>query len=142
MAYIYNLILFFFFFAVSNFKILVSWTLTQMVRELITIQVGQCGNNIGNAFWNTAAKDHHLGKDSKFEGKIDDPEERKRLERIDVYYQEISPYKFIPRACLIDLEPNIIDNIKASPIGSTFKPDNICCGTQSAANNWFAKIYI
>jgi len=29
-----------------------------MPRELITIQVGQCGNQIGMGFWNLALKEH------------------------------------------------------------------------------------
>merc|ERR1719384_2141306 len=33
--------------------------------------------------------------------------------------------RFVPRACLVDLEPGIMDVIKASPMGALFKPDNI-----------------
>ena len=29
-----------------------------MPRELITIQVGQCGNQIGRQFWNLALQEH------------------------------------------------------------------------------------
>lgn len=29
-----------------------------MPRELITIQVGQCGNQIGHRFWELALKEH------------------------------------------------------------------------------------
>jgi tubulin epsilon len=29
-----------------------------MPRELITIQVGQCGNQIGHRFWDLALKEH------------------------------------------------------------------------------------
>ena len=29
-----------------------------MPRELITIQVGQCGNQIGMSFWDLALKEH------------------------------------------------------------------------------------
>lgn len=31
-----------------------------MPRELITIQVGQCGNQIGCRFWDLAVKEHKL----------------------------------------------------------------------------------
>ena len=34
-----------------------------MVREIVHLQVGQCGNQIGNIFWNTTCDEHHL--DSK-----------------------------------------------------------------------------
>ena len=39
-----------------------------MVREIVHVQVGQCGNQIGNAFWNTMSKEHMLAKDGKFTG--------------------------------------------------------------------------
>ena len=108
-----------------------------MVRELIHVQVGQCGNQIGNSFWSTMAKEHHLASDGKFEGKIDDNDEQQRLDKIDVYYQEASTYRYVPRACLVDLEPGTIDVIKSSSIGSAFKPDNMCFGASGAGNNWF-----
>eukprot|EP00484_Ammonia_sp_Unknown_P031073 CAMPEP_0197029492 /NCGR_PEP_ID=MMETSP1384-20130603/8929_1 /TAXON_ID=29189 /ORGANISM="Ammonia sp." /LENGTH=543 /DNA_ID=CAMNT_0042458669 /DNA_START=33 /DNA_END=1664 /DNA_ORIENTATION=- len=38
-----------------------------MVREIIHIQVGQCGNQIGNIFWNTTCEEHHLDELGKFE---------------------------------------------------------------------------
>ena len=38
-----------------------------MVREIIHIQVGQCGNQIGNIFWNTTCDEHHLDSLGKFE---------------------------------------------------------------------------
>lgn len=31
-----------------------------MVREIVHLQVGQCGNQIGNIFWNTTCDEHHL----------------------------------------------------------------------------------
>ena len=38
-----------------------------MVREIIHIQVGQCGNQIGNIFWNTTCEEHHLNESGIFE---------------------------------------------------------------------------
>ncbi len=32
-----------------------------MPREILTIQVGQCGNQIGGAFWDLALKEHASG---------------------------------------------------------------------------------
>ena len=38
-----------------------------MVREIIHVQVGQCGNQIGNIFWNTTGEEHHLDVSGTFE---------------------------------------------------------------------------
>ena len=108
-----------------------------MVREIIHVQIGQCGNQIGNAFWNTMSKEHHLSPQGVFEGKSEEKYDNdKRLDKINVYYQETDNMKFVPRACIVDLEPGIIDVIKASPMGELFKPDNMCFGASGAGNNW------
>merc|ERR1719184_322642 len=44
--------------------------------------------------------------------------------------------RYVPRACLIDLEPGTVDVIKASPVGTLFKPDNFVFGAPGAGNNW------
>jgi len=106
------------------------------VREIIHVQVGQCGNQIGNAFWGTMGKEHKLEPNGKFKGKKEDGDNQARLDKIDVYYQEAGTMRFVPRACLVDLEPGIMDVIKASPMGALFKPDNMCFGASGAGNNW------
>jgi len=118
-----------------------------MVREIIHVQVGQCGNQVGNEFWKAVAVEHNISSDGKFveDGTVDDadgdgiPDE---LENIDVYFRGTSETKtdpgckFIPRAVLVDLEPGTMDVIKASPLGKLFKPDNMCFGANGAGNNW------
>jgi len=106
------------------------------VREIIHVQVGQCGNQIGNAFWSTMGAEHKLEANGKFNGKPDKDDNQARLDKIDVYYQEAGTMRFVPRACLVDLEPGIMDVIKASPMGALFKPDNMCFGASGAGNNW------
>ena len=112
-----------------------------MVREIIHVQVGQCGNQIGNAFWDTMGKEHKLEANGRFKGKAEEGDNQLRLDKIDVYYQEAGTMRFVPRACLVDLEPGIMDVIKASPMGALFKPDNMCFGASGAGNNWYGVIY-
>jgi len=118
-----------------------------MVREIIHLQVGQCGNQIGNAFWDGVRQEHSLSTSGVFETsesthKDEDgdglPDE---LEKCDVYFRPVEPEskttcKWVPRAVLVDLEPGTTDVIKASPIGGLFKPDNFCFGASGAGNNW------
>lgn len=84
------------------------------MREIISLQVGQCGNQIGYKFWETIAQEHGLdtvtGKQTAFVS-------NKQLERTHVFFQEIENYtsfRFVPRAILIDLEPGVLDSIRAS----------------------------
>ena len=105
-----------------------------MVREIVHVQVGQCGNQIGNAFWNTMSKEHKLAADGKFTG--DKVGDANRLDKVDVYFKDAGNLRFVPRAALVDLEPGSLDVIKASPMGKMFKPDNFVFGASGAGNNW------
>ena len=42
----------------------------------------------------------------------------------------------MPRAVLVDLEPAVLDSIKNSKYGNTFRPDNFVFGQSGAGNNW------
>jgi len=121
-----------------------------MGREIIHVQVGQCGNQVGIAFWQALFAEHALDKTGHYTkpAKIDDedgdgiPDE---LESIDVYFRATNSMstaadrmnaKYVPRGVIVDLEPGTMDVIKASSVGSCFKPDNFVFGNNGAGNNW------
>jgi len=120
-----------------------------MPREIIHVQVGQCGNQVGCAFWTALQKEHCLSFDTgsfdpnsaRAKNNEDGDGEPDVLENVDVYYRgtnEDDPVhsKWIPRAVLVDLEPGTMDVIKASKMGPLFKPDNMVFGNNGAGNNW------
>jgi len=104
-----------------------------MVREILHVQVGQCGNQIGNKFWQTIIAEHELDGAGKYAGS--DKDKQNLLDKVNVYTREAAE-RFVPRACLVDLEPGTVDVIKASPVGTLFKPDNFVFGASGAGNNW------
>merc|ERR1711936_284113 len=103
----------------------------KMVREVITLMAGQCGNQVGAAFWEVAAKEHGLDPDGTYTG--DDPIQ---MERIEVFFDETASGKYKPTAVCFDLEPGVLDVIKASPYGSFYSPDAFISGDSGAGNNW------
>jgi len=107
-----------------------------MVREIVHVQVGQCGNQIGNVFWETMCKEHHLADDGKFVPSQNKQWDTVRLDKVGVYFREAGEKRFVPRAILVDLEPGILEVIKAAPTGKMFKPDNFIFGASGAGNNW------
>ena len=111
-----------------------------MVREIIHCQVGQCGNQIGNAFWNTVRKEHSIETSGNFTENPKDPVgDAEKQAKIDVYFKETgsgTTARYTPRAALIDLEPGTLDVIKASDIGTLFHQDNFVFGASGAGNNW------
>jgi len=53
-----------------------------------------------------------------------------------VYYNEATGGRYVPRAILMDLEPGIMDSVRAGPFGQLFRPDNFVFGQTGAGNNW------
>ena len=75
--------------------------------------------------------EHGIGVDGGYEGNLD-----QQLERINVYYNEASGGKYVPRAVMVDLEPGTMDSVRAGPMGRIFRPDNFVFGQSGAGNNW------
>ena len=107
-----------------------------MPREIITLQVGQCGNQVGNAFWKLLLSEHgirrdgqfeYLGKESQFEG----------LDRKDVFFYQADDEHYMPRALLIDLEPRVINKI-LTEYPTLYNKENVLSefGGGGAGNNW------
>ncbi|XP_012280885.1 tubulin beta chain-like [Orussus abietinus] len=102
------------------------------MREIIQMQAGQCGNQIGGRFWEMISNEHGINSDGKYVG----TERDTQLKRISVYYNEVSTDSYVPRAILVDLEPGAIETIRSGPIGKMLRPDNFIYGQGGAANNW------
>ncbi|KAG2764790.1 Tubulin beta chain [Phytophthora cactorum] len=101
------------------------------MRELVHIQGGQCGNQIGAKFWEVISDEHGVDPTGSYHGDSD-----LQLERINVYYNEATGGRYVPRAILMDLEPGTMDSVRAGPYGQLFRPDNFVFGQTGAGNNW------
>eukprot|EP01083_Nonionella_stella_P203550 742703_1 len=140
-----------------------------MVREILQISVGQCGNQIGRVFWQNILEEHEIDYNGKFYGN-----DIRKVEKLDVYMREIDTSKnkkqtiyeiidknenaimnspnanklvpqhirYVPRSVLLDLEPGVIDSIRASPIGNLFAPDYMVNAVSGAGNNWAKGHYV
>jgi len=102
-----------------------------MGREIVCIAGGQCGNQIGAKFWEVICGEHGINTGGEYEG-----EEDNQLERINVYYNEATGGRYVPRAILMDLEPGTMDSVRAGQFGNIFRPDNFVFGQSGAGNNW------
>merc|ERR1711964_221772 len=98
---------------------------------LVHLQGGQCGNQIGAKFWEVISDEHGIDPTGTYHGDSD-----LQLERINVYYNEATGGRYVPRAILMDLEPGTMDSVRAGPFGQLFRPDNFVFGQTGAGNNW------
>ncbi|KAG7278483.1 hypothetical protein CRUP_038778 [Coryphaenoides rupestris] len=92
-----------------------------MVRECISIHVGQAGVQIGNACWELYCLEHGIQPDGQMPsdktiGGGDDS--------FNTFFSETGAGKHVPRAVFVDLEPTL------------FHPEQLITGKEDAANNY------
>ncbi|CDJ62875.1 tubulin gamma chain, putative [Eimeria necatrix] len=104
-----------------------------MPRELITIQVGQCGNQIGMEFWKQLCAEHGIDQEGLLLPVAQASEDRK-----DVFFYQADDEHYIPRALLFDLEPRVINTIQTSEYRHLYNPENFFVSRDGggAGNNW------
>ncbi|EDN04818.1 tubulin gamma chain [Histoplasma mississippiense (nom. inval.)] len=107
----------------------------KMPREIITIQAGQCGNNVGSQFWQQLCLEHGINKDGNLAEFATEGGDRK-----DVFFYQSDDTRYIPRAILLDLEPRVLNTIQTGAYRNIYNPENFFIGRQGigAGNNWAA----
>ncbi|CAG0889020.1 unnamed protein product [Cyprideis torosa] len=73
-------------------------TRSAAMREIINIQAGQCGNQIGGKFWEVISDEHGINPNGEYHG-----ESELQLERIEVYYNEGQDGRYVPRTISPDI---------------------------------------
>jgi len=115
-----------------------------MPREILTMSVGQCGNQIGSEFWRRLCLEHGISPEgiltqpaqtsvangSGFATSVDD--------RKDVFFYQADDEHYIPRAMLIDLEPRVVNKVNSGAYRNLFNPENLFIAQDGggAGNNW------
>ncbi|KDO27136.1 hypothetical protein SPRG_07844 [Saprolegnia parasitica CBS 223.65] len=107
-----------------------------MPRELITIQVGQCGNQIGRQFWKMALDEHAKhAKDARFDDSMST-----FFRNVDTHGQDLPPHERIKglraRALLIDMEEGPVAETLHGPLGELFDSSQFLTDVSGSGNNW------
>lgn len=113
-----------------------------MPREIITIQVGQCGNQIGARFWDLLLQEHgKFNKKPNFD------------EAMSSFFRNVDPYSgtTIPinaqkgyspieslraRAVIVDTETGVTNQLLKSDLGELFDARQFITDVSGAGNNW------
>lgn len=122
-----------------------------MPCEMITLQLGQCGNQskifdfevmllvnnfkflVGFEFWKRLCAEHGINPEGILEDFATDG-----LDRKDVFFYQADDEHYIPRAVLLDLEPRVINTIMTSPYSKLYNQENVFVSKNGggAGNNW------
>ncbi|KZT07580.1 beta-tubulin 2 [Laetiporus sulphureus 93-53] len=111
-----------------------------MPREIINIQAGQAGNQIGENFWKMLLAEHGLDEEGFYTG--NDP---LQLPMVDVFFNEVRQTnghsKYVPRSVQVDLEGGVCAHIRSGKVGALFRPDTFITSDTGAGNNWAKGFY-
>ena len=134
------------------------------MREIVHLQVGQCGNQVGTKFWEMICHEHGLepstglftGTSSLQAERLGvywDAEDSGRLVREarrravtapspeQVMMEMAGGAVWTPRAVLVDLEPTVVDEVRMGTYRQLFHPEQLITGKEDAANNYARCVY-
>ena len=106
-----------------------------MVREVITINVGRCGIQMGHRIWKQYCAEAAITKDGRCLSSSDDI----AFEQI---FSETKDGKYRTRNLMVDTEAGVIENIRKSAYSGIYDDDCFVFGNESANNNFAKAHYI
>ena len=101
------------------------------MREVLSIHIGQCGVQIGNACWELYCLEHNINPDGLIPGEVPNQDDS-----FSSFFTETESGKHVPRAVMVDLEPTVIDEIRVGAYRKLYAPDQLISGKEDAANNF------
>ena len=105
-----------------------------MVREVLTLNIGQCGVQMGQTILKQYCAEHGIDK----EGKKTLKEEYSSFKSI---FDENKSGEYTTRNLMIDLQPKMINNIKTSKYRKLFSNECLLSGKFDAENNFASGRY-
>lgn len=96
------------------------------MRETVIVQVGQCGNQIGNYFWDLLLQEHE-----------ETPDNDDSLSAFFRFSPEVNGHQQMKaRALLIDMESGPLQETVRGPLGSLFDNTQFVMDQSGAGNNF------
>ncbi|MBL9143282.1 MAG: tubulin beta chain [Verrucomicrobiaceae bacterium] len=103
------------------------------VNNTIVVSVGQAGNQIAASFWKTICQEH--GIDPLTGQTTNGADPRGNWSSFFTRLGESTSSSYVPRAVMVDLEPSVIETVKASS-GSLFNPASLITRSEGAGGNF------
>lgn len=94
-----------------------------MPREIVTLQVGQCGNQIGRRFWDMALAEHCGGplEQQQQHGQEEAGHAARYDDSMSSFFHRCADSRTLKaRAVLVDMEEGPVSETMRGPLGSLF----------------------
>jgi len=103
------------------------------MREIISLHIGQAGIQLGNACWELFCLEHGIHPDGQMPS---DKTVGTENDAFNTFFSETGAGKHVPRAVFMDLEPNVIDEVRTGNYRQLYHPEQLLSGKEDAANNY------
>mmetsp|Transcript_26801 Transcript_26801/g.46495 ORF Transcript_26801/g.46495 Transcript_26801/m.46495 type:complete len:599 (-) Transcript_26801:63-1859(-) len=111
-----------------------------MPREVITIQVGQCGNQIGCRFWDLVLREHaHASRGAP----VYDAALSSFFRNVDSRFSDAADLPvgdglrtLKARALLVDMEEGVVNSLLTGPLADVFDAQQLITDVSGSGNNW------
>jgi len=103
------------------------------MREIISLHIGQAGIQLGNACWELYCLEHGIQPDGSMPS---DKTAGTENDAFNTFFSQTGAGKHVPRAVFIDLEPNVVDEIRTGTYRQLYHPEQLLSGKEDAANNY------
>ena len=107
------------------------------MREVISIHVGQCGIQTGNACWELFCLEHGIQPDGSIRDNLPSDGESNAFK---TFFGETDEGKFAPRSLFVDLDSVVCDELRVGPYHNLYGTDQIISGKEDAGST-FARGY-
>ena len=124
----------------------VSWVkrFSQMPREVVTVQIGQCGNQMGLKWWDVVLQEmkanykhpdalSSLFYETESKGSSIFSTEGDKSKQID---EAVASGKLKARCMAIDTEEGVLSSMVRGPLGNLFDASHFVSDVSGAGNNW------
>ena len=104
-----------------------------MAGEVITINIGRCGVQMGHRIWKQYCAEADILRDGSRASLSDD-------HTFKTFFSETKDGKYRSRNLMVDTDRNVIQNVKKCAFSAIYDDNCLLFGNESANNN-FAKAY-
>lgn len=113
-----------------------------MPREVVTIQIGQCGNQVGCRFWDLILREHaHVSKAAVFDASLSSffrNVDSRYTDPIDIPVgdgrSQLRTLK--ARSILVDMEEGVVNSLLSGPLADLFDARQRITDVSGSGNNW------
>ena len=106
------------------------------MREIIQVNIGQCGLQVGTRILETTCAEHNIDCTGSHIPRSEAP-----YEDLTTYFDTSPSGLFVPRTVILDLDAASVENVRASLYGHLFPMKHCVFGQSSTGSNWGKGFY-